>query len=150
MQCELMPVRVILMSIRTYSELIKMPTFNERFEYLMLDGIVGEETFGFDRYLNQIFYKSKEWLEVRDYVIIRDFGCDLGIEGREIFGRILVHHMNPIRKDDIISRSKFLLNPEYLICVSKNTHDAIHYSDSSLLISEPIERRKNDMCPWRH
>lgn len=138
------------MSIRTYSELIKIPTFTERFEYLRLDGIVGEETFGFNRYLNQVFYKSKEWLEARDYVIIRDFGCDLGIEGREIFGRILVHHMNPIRKEDIISRSKFLLNPEYLICVSKNTHDAIHYSDNGLLISEPIERAKNDMCPWRH
>lgn len=138
------------MSIRTYSELIKIPTFTERFEYLRLDGIVGEETFGFDRYLNQVFYKSKEWLEARDYVIIRDFGCDLGIEGREIFGRILVHHMNPIRKEDIISRSKILLNPEYLICVSKNTHDAIHYSDGGLLISEPIERTKNDMCPWRH
>lgn len=138
------------MSIRTYSELIKIPTFTERFEYLRLDGIVGEETFGFDRYLNQVFYKSKAWLEARDYVIIRDFGCDLGIEGREIFGRILVHHMNPIRKEDIISRSKFLLNPEYLICVSKNTHDAIHYGDIGLLISEPIERTKNDMCPWRH
>lgn len=138
------------MSIRTYSELIKIPTFTERFEYLRLDGLVGEETFGFDRYLNQVFYKSREWLEARDYVIVRDFGCDLGIEGREIFGRILVHHMNPIRKEDIISRSKFLLNPEYLICVSKNTHDAIHYSDNSLLISEPIERTKNDMCPWRH
>lgn len=138
------------MSIRTYSELIKIPTFTERFEYLRLDGIVGEETFGFDRYLNQVFYKSREWLEARDYVIVRDFGCDLGIEGREIFGRILVHHMNPIRKEDIISRSKFLLNPEYLICVSKNTHDAIHYGDIGLLISEPIERTKNDMCPWRH
>lgn len=150
MQCELMRVRMISMSIRTYSELIKMPTFTERFEYLRLDGIVGEETFGFDRYLNQIFYKSKEWLEARDYVIVRDFGCDLGIDGREIFGRILVHHMNPIRKEDIISRSKILLNPEYLICVSKSTHDAIHYGDGSLLISEPIERTKNDTCPWRH
>lgn len=138
------------MSIRTYSELIKIPTFTERFEYLRLDGIVGEETFGFDRYLNQVFYKSKEWLEARDYVIVRDFGCDLGIEGHEIFGRILVHHMNPIRKEDIISRSKLLINPEYLICVSKRTHDAIHYGDGSLLISEPIERTKNDMCPWRH
>lgn len=137
------------MIIRTYSELITIPTFEERYEYLRLGGKVGEETFGFDRYLNQIFYKSPEWLEVRDYVIIRDNGCDLGIRDREIYGRILVHHMNPIRIEDITRRSKYLLDPEYLISTMKLTHDAIHYGDSSLLITAPIERTKNDTCPWR-
>ena len=137
------------MSIRTYSELITIPTFKERFEYLRLDGKVGEETFGFDRYLNQSFYKSPEWRSVRDFVIIRDCGCDLAIEGHKIFGKILVHHMNPIRIADIVNRSEYLLDPEYLICTIKNTHDAIHYGDSSLLITEPIERTKNDTCPWR-
>ena len=144
-----MAVRMIQMSIRTYSELITIPTFKERFEYLRLDGKVGEETFGFDRYLNQSFYKSPEWRSVRDFVIIRDCGCDLAIEGHEIFGKILVHHMNPIRIEDIVNRSEYLLDPEYLICTIKNTHDAIHYGDSSLLITEPIERTKNDTCPWR-
>lgn len=136
--------------IRTYSELIKFPTFEERFRYLKLDGRVGEATFGFDRYLNQIFYKSEEWKALRRYLIVRDNGCDLGIEGREIHTRILVHHMNPITKDDILSRSEFLLNPEYLICTIKNTHDAIHFGDEDLLFKDPIERRKNDTCPWRH
>lgn len=135
--------------IRTYSELITLPTFEERFEYLRLGGKVGAETFGFDRYLNQIFYKSDKWLSVRDKVIIRDNGCDLGIEGREIYGRILVHHMNPITMDDIVNHSSWILDPEYLITTVKNTHDAIHYSDESLLIKDPIERRKNDTCPWR-
>lgn len=138
------------MSIRTYSELITLPTFKERYEYLRIGGKVGEETFGFDRYLNQIFYKSKEWLDIRDEVIIRDNGCDLGIEGREIHNKILIHHMNPITVKDILERSDFLLNPEYLISTVKNTHDAIHYGDSSLLVKDPIERRKNDTCPWRH
>ena len=138
------------MSIRTYSELITLPTFKERYEYLRIGGKVGEETFGFDRYLNQIFYKSKEWLDIRDEVIIRDNGCDLGIEGREIHSKILIHHMNPITVKDILERSDFLLNPEYLISTVKNTHDAIHYGDSSLLVKDPTERRKNDTCPWRH
>lgn len=137
------------MSIRAYSELIKIPTFEERYEYLKLGGRVGEETFGFDRYLNQVFYKSKEWRSVRDYVINRDNGCDLGMEGHEIFGRILIHHMNPISKEDILRRSDFLLNPDYLISTIKNTHDAIHYGDKDLLIVAPIERTKNDTCPWR-
>ena len=138
------------MSIRTYSELIALPTFEERYRYLKLDGRVGEDTFGFDRYLNQIFYKSKEWRSVRDYVIARDNGCDLGIEGHEIFGKILIHHMNPITKTDILERSDLLLNPEYLICTIKNTHDAIHYGDENLLIITPKERTKNDTCPWKH
>ena len=142
--------KVKQMSIRTYSELITLPTFKERYEYLKLNGRVGEETFGFDRYLNQAFYKSEEWRAVRDYVIVRDNGCDLGMEGHEIFGKILIHHMNPISKRDILDRSDLLLNPEYLICTIKNTHDAIHFGDENLLIVAPIKRRKNDTCPWKH
>ena len=138
------------MSIRTYSELITLSTFEKRFEYLRLGGKVGKETFGFDRYINQIFYKDPEWLRIRNEVIIRDNGCDLGIEDREIHGRILVHHMNPITVDDILNRSKYLLDPEYLISTMKNTHDAIHYGDESLLTKDPIIRRKNDTCPWRN
>ena len=137
-------------NIKTYSELITIPTFEERFEYLKLDGQVGVETFGFNRYLNQVFYKSDEWLSIRDYVITRDNGCDLGMEGYEIYGRILIHHINPITKDDIIQRSRNLLDPENLITTVKRTHDAIHYGDSNLLMKAPIERRKNDTCPWRH
>lgn len=144
-----MPVKVNQMNIKTYSELITLPTFEERFRYLKLDGRVGEKTFGFDRYINQIFYKSKEWRSIRDYVIARDNGCDLGVEGHEIYGRVLIHHMNPITKEDILNRSEFILNPEYLISTIKNTHDAIHYSDENLLITSPIERTKNDTCPWR-
>ena len=136
--------------IRTYSELITLPTFEERYEYLKIGGTVGEETFGFDRYLNQSFYKTKEWLRIRDHVIVRDQGCDLAMIDREIRGKILVHHMNPITKEDIVRRTKYLLDPEYLICTVKNTHDAIHYGDESLLIKAPIERQKNDTCPWRH
>ena len=135
--------------IKTYSELILLPTFIERFRYLKLNGRVGEETFGFDRYLNQQFYKSDEWNRIRDEVIIRDMGCDLGVEGREIKSRILIHHMNPITKQDIIERSEFLLNPEYLICTMKNTHDAIHYGDENLLYGDPIVRTENDTCPWK-
>ena len=137
-------------NIRTYSELITLPTFKERYEYLRLNGRVGEETFGYDRYMNQTFYKSREWLNIRDEVIIRDNGCDLGVEGYEIHGRILIHHMNPITIDDILQRSDFLLNPEYLISTIKRTHDAIHYGDENLLIDVPIERTKNDTCPWKH
>lgn len=136
-------------NIRTYSELITLPTFKERYEYLRLNGRVGEETFGYDRYMNQTFYKSREWLNIRDEVIIRDNGCDLGVEGYEIHGRILIHHMNPITIDDILQRSDFLLNPEYLISTIKRTHDAIHYGDENLLIDVPIERTKNDTCPWK-
>ena len=137
------------MSIRTYSELITLPTFEERYQYLRLNGRVGEETFGFDRWLNQKFYKDPEWLRIRDEVIIRDNGCDLAIPGREIYSRILIHHMNPITKDDILQRSKYLLAPEYLTCTIKNTHDAIHYGDENLLVKGPVERKPNDTCPWR-
>lgn len=135
---------------KTYSELIKLKTFKERYEYLRLDSLIGEETFGFDRYMNQKFYKSKEWKRIRDQVIVRDNGCDLGVEGYEISGRILIHHMNPILLKDIQTLSEFLLNPEYLICTTLDTHNAIHYGDSNLLVIEPIERTKNDTCPWRH
>ena len=138
------------MIIRTYSKLIELPTFEERYRYLRIGGTVGEETFGFERYLNQEFYKSDEWKSVRRQVIIRDNGCDLGMEDREIYGRIIVHHMNPITIDDLIQRSDFLLNPEYLICTVKATHDAIHYGDESLLLKPPVERTKNDTCPWKH
>lgn len=137
------------MNIRTYSELITLPTFEERYRYLKLNGNVGEETFGFDRYLNQMFYRSAKWRSVRDYVIIRDGGFDLAVKDREIRGKILVHHMNPISKADILNESEFLLNPEYLISTAKNTHDAIHYGDESLLITNPVTRRRNDMCPWK-
>lgn len=138
------------MSIRTYSELSKLRTFKERYEYLKLSSVVGEDTFGYDRYLNQQFYKSKAWKRVRDQVIIRDNGCDLGIDDRYINSRIYVHHMNPITKSDIINLTEYLLNPEYLICVSKNTHDAIHYGSEELLYTNHmVERRPNDTCPWR-
>lgn len=137
------------MSIRTYSELITLPTFEERFRYLQLSGQIGKETFGFDRYLNQMLYRSRKWLSVRDQVIIRDNGCDLGVEGHEIYGKILVHHMNPITLEDIEKESEFLYDPEFLICTMHNTHNAIHYGDESLLITAPIVRTKNDTCPWR-
>ncbi len=137
------------MSLRTYLELVQLPTFRERFEYLKLDGTIGEDTFGFDRYLNQIFYKSKEWAAVRREVVIRDNGCDLGVDGYEIRGKILIHHMNPIRQQDILRRSELLLNPEYLITTVLSTHNAIHYGDENLLPILPQERSKNDTCPWR-
>lgn len=149
MLCETIVDKVIRM-IRTYSELIRLPSFKERYEYLRLTGVIGEETFGFDRYVNQKFYKSREWKAVRDHVIVRDNGCDLGVEGYDIRGRILIHHMNPILLKDIQTLSEFLLDPEYLICTTLDTHNAIHYGDESLLITTPIERAKNDTCPWRH
>ena len=135
--------------IRTYEELLKLKTFEERFEYLKLNGQVGKDTFGFDRIFNQIFYQSQEWRSVRNQVIIRDNGCDLGAEGRDIYGKIIIHHMNPISIKDIESNSEFLLNPDYLICTSHNTHNAIHYGDESLLFQAPAERCMNDTCPWR-
>lgn len=138
------------MSIKCYSELIQLNTFEERYRYLKLDGRVGEDTFGFDRYLNQIFYRSQKWKRIRNEVIIRDNGCDLGVEGHEIHGRILIHHMNPITLKDIERESEFLLDPEYLISTIHNTHNAIHYGDEKLLIVAPIVRARNDTCPWRH
>lgn len=136
-------------TIRTYSELSKFKTFWERYEYLRLGGKVGEETFGFDRYLNQIFYKLPEWLRTRDIVMARDNGCDLGVKGHEICGKIIIHHMNPITPEDIFKRKEILLNPEYLISTVLTTHNAIHYGDASLLVDTPIERRPNDTIPWK-
>lgn len=136
--------------IRTYSKLLRFITFEERFGYLRLDGTVGKSTFGFDRYLNQLFYKSGEWETVRDQVIIRDGGCDLGIADREIGSRIIIHHMNPICVKDIYEVSDILLNPEYLICVSHDTHNAIHYGNQELLLKDYIPRTPNDTCPWKH
>ena len=135
--------------IRTYSELITIPTFLARYEYLKLNGQVGKEAFGFDRYLNQQFYHSDEWRSIRDLIITRDLGCDLGLEGYEIHGRIYIHHMNPITVKDIRDYTDYLIDPEYLICTTHNTHNAIHYGDSSLLISDPVERTPFDTCPWR-
>ena len=135
--------------IRCYSELMLLSTYQARYEYLRLKGAVGKETFGFDRYMNQFFYRSPEWRRIRDLVITRDEGCDLGIQGREIFGRIIIHHMNPIQPEDIRNRSELLLNPEYLITTVHGTHLAIHYGDEHLLLQEPIERRPNDTCPWK-
>lgn len=138
------------MNVRTYTELIQLPTFEERYRYLRIGGRVGVETFGIDRWLNQKFYRTdEEWLEVRDFVIIRDNGCDLAMPDRPIETTILVHHMNPITKEDILRRTKYLLDPEYLICTIKGTHDAIHYGDESNLIIAPPERRPFDTCPWR-
>lgn len=146
--------------IRNYTTLCRLETFEERFAYLRLDGKVGAETFGFDRYLNQAFYsQDPEWKRVRDKVIIRDCGCDLGHPDHEIHGvwingiykkpKILIHHMNPLTKDDILNRTEFLLNPEYLICTKKLTHDAIHYGNDKLLPRGPVERTPYDTCPWR-
>ena len=136
--------------LRTYSELSKLNTFEERFEYLRLNGQVGKDTFGFDRIFNQEFYRSIEWRRVRDQVILRDNGCDLGVSGHEIYGqRLLIHHMNPISLEDLERRSEILMNPEYLITTIHNTHQAIHYGDENLLIKLPKERTKNDTCPWK-
>lgn len=137
------------MKIKCYSELRQLSTFEERYNYLRLRGKVGQDTFGFDRVFNQMFYSSKEWKSVRNQVIIRDLGCDLGVDGYEIHGRIIIHHMNPITLDDIRFNTDFLMNPEYLITTVHSTHNAIHYGDESLLPRGPIERRKNDTCPWK-
>lgn len=137
-------------NIRTYSELIARPTFKERFDYLQLNGKVAEETFGFDRRINQYFYqRSDEWKSVRDYVIVRDNGCDLAIEGYDIYKNIIVHHMNPVTVEDIKLNSKYLLDPEFLICTSLNTHNAIHYGNSDLLYLSLTERSEFDTCPWK-
>lgn len=135
---------------RSYAELSRLSSFEERFEYLKLSGTVGESTFGFDRYLNQQFYLSPEWRAIRDRVIARDLGCDLGVEGFEVHGRILIHHINPITVDDIVNRNPKLFDPENLILTSHNTHNAIHYGDEDLLIRAPIERSKYDTCPWKN
>ena len=135
--------------IRTYSELSTITSFKDRFRYLKLDGAVGEATFGFDRYLNQLFYRSQRWRKIRDEVIVRDCGCDLGIEGYEIYKYAMIHHMNPITAKDIQDESEYLLNPEYLITTTQQTHNAIHYGNDDLLPTMQVERTQNDTCPWR-
>lgn len=139
-----------MMNIKCYSELSKIDGFLERYKYLRILGKVGQETFGFERYLNQIFYRSPEWRRVRNQVIVRDMGRDLGVPGHEIFDQIYIHHMNPITVSDIRNRSDFLFNPEFLICVSYNTHQAIHFGDELLLMDTPVKRLKNDTCPWKN
>lgn len=134
--------------MRTYSELITLPTFRERFDYLKLDGTVGKETFGFDRYLNQNFYQSYEWKRVRRDVILRDQGCDLGILGMDILDRAIVHHMNPICVDDILEVTDYLLNPEFLITVSHATHNALHYFEDDSMFRDPAIRTPGDTCLW--
>ncbi len=135
--------------IRTYSELRRLVTFEDRFEYLKLGGNVGRETYGFDRYINQAFYRSRQWKQARDYVIARDEGMDLGVDGYEIYDRILIHHMNPMIADDIVHGDDDILNPEYLITTTHNTHNAIHYGNQSLLPKKLVERRPGDTIPWR-
>lgn len=136
--------------IRTYSELITLPTYIERFNYLKLGGRVGEDTFGFDRYLNQhVYQRDPRWKKARDLVIIRDNGCDLGIEGHEIYGKILVHHMNPVTIEDILKERDWIYDPEFLISTMITTHNAIHYGDENLLITAPTVRTPNDTCLWK-
>jgi len=135
---------------RSYSEFKKLKTFKERYDYLKLKGVVGESTFGFDRYINQALYKSEEWQRIRDEVIIRDKGCDLGIKEYELHDRIIIHHMNAITKNDILERRPHVYDPEYLVCVSHQTHQAIHYGDEDLLPKAVlVVRKKNDTCPWK-
>lgn len=137
--------------IRRYSELIQLHTFEDRFNYLKLHGDVGYDTFGFDRYLNQKFYKSPEWKHVRDIVIVRDHGCDMGLKNCEINGRVIIHHMNPMTIEDLESNPSILLDPEFLICVSQDTHNAIHYGNDDYLNSQNImeDRKPNDTILWR-
>lgn len=140
---------VMLMNIKSYSELIMIPTFVERFEYLKLDGAIGIDTFGHDRWLNQVLYRSPEWKRFRNRIIIRDNGCDLGIEGREIQGKIIIHHLNPLTIEDVINRSYKIFDEENVISTMLLTHNAIHYGDEDLLMKDPIIRTANDTCPWR-
>ena len=135
--------------IRTYSQVIQLPTFIERYRYLKIGGFVGEETFGYDRYLNQTLYRSSEWRRFRRDMILRDQGMDLALNGYEIVGNILLHHIEPITVKDVVNRDPKIFDPDNVICVSLNTHNAIHYGDESLLMTEPVVRTKYDTCPWR-
>ena len=147
--CELTVVMVAEMKIRTYSELIRYDSFLDRFNYLRLDGVVGRDTFGFDRYLNQILYNLDEWKEARDKTIIRDMGCDLGIKDREILRTIIVHHMNPITVEDVKRHNPIIFDPEFLITTMLRTHNAIHYGNEESIFMGPVERKPNDTIPWR-
>ena len=144
-------IAVLIMRIRTYSELMTFETFEERYDYLKIPGVVGQETFGFDRYFNQRFYQSKEWKDIRHYIIARDEARDLGCFGHDIYDKryIRIHHMNPISVKDIMDSTEYLLNPEFLITTSSWTHRAIHYGDKSDLMILPKSRSKNDTCPWK-
>lgn len=146
-QCEATVAKA--MKIRCYNELIKLSTFEERYEYLKLSEKVGAETFGGKRYLNQSFYTSSEWKLIRDQIIVRDNGLDLGATGHTIVGRIYIHHMNPIVPNDIVNSTEYVVNPEYLICVSYNTHEAIHFGNADLLPQDPVSRKPGDTCLWK-
>lgn len=135
--------------IKRYSEIIRLKSFEEKFEYLKLDGQVGKSTFGFDRYLNQQFYRSKEWKQLRNYIIVRDDGCDLGADGYEIYGKIYIHHMNPVTINDLINNADYIMDPEFLISCSFDTHNAIHYGNFDLVNMSFVERSPNDTCLWR-
>lgn len=135
--------------IRRYSELKRLPTFKDRYNYLRLAGIVGDSTFGYERYLNQLLYTSDKWRRLRNEIIIRDNGCDLGVEGYDLHNKIIVHHMNPLTIEQVEQVSDEIFNPEFLICVSQRTHNAIHYGDESLLTQLPLDRKPNDTCPWK-
>jgi hypothetical protein len=134
--------------MKTFTEMSRFNTFEERFEYLRLRGAVGRSTFGFDRYINQQFYRSREWKQARDFVIVRDNGCDLGFPGYEIGGALLIHHINPMTVDDVVHAEDWIFNPEYLITTTHNTHNAIHYSDASLLPKVVIARQSGDTKLW--
>lgn len=135
---------------KSYSELSKLKTFEERYEYLKINSKIGIDTFGYDRYLNQMFYHLKEWRNFRNDIIVRDKGCDLGIKGYEIDSGIVIHHINPISVDDILNRNECLFDPNNVIACSDRTHKAIHYGSKESIPKIPIERTKNDTCPWRN
>lgn len=136
------------MKVRTYSEMRTYETFEERYEYLKLGGEVGSETFGFDRWMNQTFYRSREWRDARDFVIVRDNGCDLAVPGYEVGDDALVHHLNPMTPEDLVRKQLWVLDPEYLVLTTKRTHNAIHYGDASQLRHPHVERRPGDTKLW--
>lgn len=142
------------MGSKSYSELVSIPSYEERFQYLKVGGVVGNETFGSRRYLNQALYTSKDWLMFKSRMIIRDslgedYCCDLAMPSKEITGMVILHHINPVSIEDILNRSPAIFDPENVVCVCHRTHEAIHYGDESLLIKDPVVRRPNDTCPWR-
>lgn len=147
--CEVIKVQKMNRLIKTYSELIQLPTFEERFQYLKLDGVVGEDTFGSKRWLNQVLYRSSEWKRFKDKMIVRDYGCDLALSGYDIYDTIYLHHLNPITEVDVVNRSSVLMDPENVVCTRLSTHNAIHYGDASLLMLSYTERTPFDTCPWR-
>lgn len=136
-------------NVKTYSELVSIPSYLGRYHYLRIKGAVGAETFGYDRYLNQILYRSSEWRRFRRGIILRDNGMDMAFDGYEIFTRLIVHHIDPITVDDVLNRDPKVFNPENVVCVAFQTHQAIHYGDESLLPILPPERTPNDTCPWK-